>query len=356
MLLGLKDGITERLIPSFFYNLPLKKQRMLRRDRITMLIWWLMIPAGLTGQERFLEALFDSVDIQTYTYTSKDGHNLDMDLYFPYGDTLSARPTVLFVHGGGFSGGSRNSPEIVVFCRRLAEHGYLAASISYRLTRQGEPTAFGCDCPATDKLNTFQSAVEDLQDATAFLIRERESLGVDPHSIILAGSSAGAETVLNAAYQPPYCFGLDSGPVSYAGVIAMAGAIPDTSRIFADSAIPSLLFHGTCDNLVPYASASHHFCPPTKPGYLLLHGAHTIARKLAAVNAPYWLHTTCGGGHEMASRPLSAYFREILEFGYHYVLHKRWETRHTVIAGDQNKCDFRKFSFCEEKTYLKTGS
>lgn len=321
---------------------------MIRYSRIFSILLSLgLLAGGLRAQERYLEACFDSVEVQTYTYATKDGRNLDLDLYVPFEDTALARPVVLFVHGGGFSGGSRNSGGIPAFCQRLARYGYVSLSISYRLTRQGKPTAFGCDCPAADKLSTFQSAVEDLQDATAFLVNQREALGIDPQRIILAGSSAGAETVLNAAYQPPLCYGLDSGPVAYAGVISMAGAIPDTARIFPDSAIPSLLFHGTCDNLVPYATASHHHCLPSQPGYLLLHGAYTIARKLEATGTPYWLHTTCGGAHEMASKPMTAYFGEIIEFCYHYVLQEKWETRHTVVAGASSPCNYETFYFCK---------
>ena len=192
------------------------------------------------GQERYNEAIFDSVRVETYTYANKAGQNLDLDFYAPFPDPDQSRPMIIYVHGGGFSGGIRNSPEIVSFCKNLATYGYTCASITYRLTRQNKETGFGCDCTAIEKLNTFHSAVEDLQDATFFLVQRREVLGIDPQKIILAGSSAGAETVLNAAYQPPYCYGLDSGPVSYAGVISMAGAIPDTTRIFRESAIPSL--------------------------------------------------------------------------------------------------------------------
>lgn len=307
-----------------------------------------ILPGRVTSQERYWEPLFDSVTVQTLTYATKSGQNLDLDLYAPWGDPEEYRPVVLYLHGGGFSAGTRNDASIVKFCQRLAAHGYNAVSVTYRLTRKNEPTGFSCDCRATDKLNTFQSAVEDIQDATYFLTENRESLGIDPQKIILAGSSAGAEAVLNAAYQPPMCYGLDSGPVSYAGVISMAGAIPDTSKIFSDSAVPSLFFHGTCDNLVPYASASHHYCEPGKPGYLILHGAHTLAAKLAQLGVPYWLHTTCGGAHELASKPMHAFFDEILAFCHDFVLCKQTESRHTIIPGDQRRCAYGQYDFCNE--------
>jgi len=316
------------------------------RSVTILLLLILFRPLLMTGQERYLEPLFDSVSVQTFTYATKDGQNLDLDVYTPWGDAEEQRPLVLYVHGGGFSGGTRNSADIVSFCTRLAGCGYSSASITYRLTRQNEPTGFGCDCPATAKLNTFRSAVEDLQDATFFLVQNRESLGINPQQIILAGSSAGAETVLNTAYQPPMCYGLESGPVSYGGVISMAGAIPDTFRIFPDSAIPSLLFHGTCDNLVPYASASHRYCQPKEPGYLPLFGSYPISRKLAQLGMPCWLHTTCGGAHEMASKPMDAYFNEIVTFCRDFVILKNGDTRHTIVPGDQLKCAYEHFDFC----------
>ena len=120
-----------------------------------------------------------------------------MDVYFPAFDNQSQRALIFYVHGGGFSGGSRNERGIQTYCKKLARHGYVVSSISYRLTREGTASAFGCDCPALDKLNTFNDAVEDLQDATFFMIKYREKMGINPQKIILSGSSARAETVLN---------------------------------------------------------------------------------------------------------------------------------------------------------------
>lgn len=300
------------------------------------------------AQERYKQEITDSARIETYTYAYKDGKSLDLDVYFPMNDNQTNRPLIFYVHGGGFSGGKRNDPGIQIFCKKLAKHGYVVSSITYRLTRQGTATEFGCDCPAVDKLNTFNKAVEDLQDATFFMIKNREKMGIDPQRIILSGSSAGAETVLNTAYQPPYCYGLDSGPVSYAGVISMAGAIPDTSRIFKESAVPSLLFHGTCDNLVPYATAPHRHCTKEQAGYLVIHGGYTIAEKLKKLGTPYWLYTYCNAAHEIAGKPMTANFNEIIDFCYSYIIEKGTEQRTTVMKTDNKSCEYQSFNFCTE--------
>ena len=97
---------------------------------------------------------------------TKDGQDLELDIYTPEYDSEYKRPALIFVHGGGFSGGHRDHERVVNFCERMAGYGYVAVSVSYRLTRKGKPEGFGCDCPAVDKINTFNAAVEDVQDAT----------------------------------------------------------------------------------------------------------------------------------------------------------------------------------------------
>jgi len=317
------------------------------RYRIFITIFLIAFSTTVFGQ-RYLEYQFDEINTETYTYATKDGENLDLDIYLPNYDSDFERATIIYVHGGGFQTGKRNSDDIQKFCKQLASYGYVVASISYRLTRKDKPGGFGCDCPAVDKLTTFQAAVEDLQDATFFLIENREQFGINPQKIILSGSSAGAETVLNTAYQPPYCYGLDSGPVSFAGVISMAGAIPDTTVIYDESAIPSMFFHGTDDNLVPYATAPHHYCDKDSPGYLMLNGSYTIAQKLEKLGVPYWLHTTCGAAHEMANKPMTEYFDEIIEFCYKFVIIGEKESVRTVENGPQKKDEYEQFNFCTE--------
>lgn len=309
---------------------------------------FILFSVQLFSQVRYLDQIKDEIIKETFTYVSKDGQDLDLDVYRPEFDAEYERATIIYVHGGGFQRGERDNERITTFCTQLAERGYVAASISYRLTRKDTESGFGCECPAEEKMNTFYAAMEDIQDATFFLIQNRESLGIDAQQIILAGSSAGAEAVLNAAYQPPYCYGLDSGPVSYAGVMSMAGAVPDTIGIYDESAIPSLFFHGTDDPLVPYATAPHHYCEKEAPGYLVLHGPKTISRKLEQLNVPFWLHTTCGGGHEMASKPMTEYFDEIVEFCFNFVIKNAGESKFTVVKAKSQNTQYKQFNFCEE--------
>jgi acetyl esterase/lipase len=332
----LKDKAVVGSSTFFFYSfISIFAQKLfIMLKKLSLVLALLLSASTIFSQNRYQESAFDEIITETYTYSTKDGENLDLDIYMPDYDAELKRATIIYVHGGGFSAGARDMQSVKNFCNHLAGYGYVVASVSYRLTRKDKPKGFGCNCPATDKLNTFYAAVEDVQDATFFLIEHREQFAIDPQKIILAGSSAGAETVLNTAYQPPYCYGLDSGPVAYAGVISMAGAIPDTTVIYDESAVPSLLFHGTEDKLVPYGTAPHHYCKKSDPGYLILHGSLTISKKLRKLDIPCWLHITCGGGHEIATDAMTKYFDTIIDFGYYFIIKERGNFRQTIIKKD----------------------
>ena len=56
-----------------------------------------------------------------------------MDVYFPNTelDTLKKRPFILLIHGGGFTGGTRE--RMTYHSVELSKRGFVVATISYRL-------------------------------------------------------------------------------------------------------------------------------------------------------------------------------------------------------------------------------
>lgn len=270
------------------------------------LLPWLFAQRRMSPHGRYLSPVFGQVDRTTYEYAVIEGQSLKLDVYQPAADPLARRPLILYVHGGGFAGGRRDEGRYVQFAQRMAERGFCVASISYRLTRQGD--SFGCDQTAAVKINTFREAALDIRSATQYILRRSADWGIDPQRIILAGSSAGAEAILHAAFWSDADLPSNAPSLPdtfrYAGVVSMAGALVDTALITAQTAIPALLYHGTCDNLVPFDAAPHHYCAQGAPGYLTLFGANALARRLYHVGGHYKLVAACGGGHEWNDRPL----------------------------------------------------
>lgn len=243
----------------------------------------------------------------TYVYAIKGVDSLKLDVYSPDDIQLTEKklPVLLWMHGGGFSGGSRDSKYEAQLCEVAAQKGIVGISISYRLLRKGTSTGFGCNCPKEIKQETLKQAVIDYLDAAAFVVNNAEKLSVDPNYIIAGGSSAGAEGASNAVFMRDYFISnLQSyKDVKFSGLFSCAGAILNAEYINKNNAIPSVFFHGTDDKLVPFAAAPHHYCSSEKPGYLLMDGSMEMVKKLELYETPYYFNIVKGGGHEVAGIP-----------------------------------------------------
>ncbi len=303
----------------------------------------------LSAQEtgtRYFNQVFNDFSMETVTYLTKGAEKLEMDIYTPKGDTEVNRPVILYVHGGGFAGGKRDEKRYTDFCETMAKKGYVAITMSYTLLRKGK--SFGCDFSAEGKVDVFDGTAADVHAATQYVLEHAEAMNIDPQMITLAGSSAGAEAVLHAAYvkDTQATLGAD---FKYAGVISMAGAMINDRLITNDNAIPTQLFHGTCDNLVPYGTAPHHYCGYNTPGFLTLYGGRSIADRLEAIGEGYYMVTGCNGGHEWNDRPMIVYSDLITDFMYHDVLKKETRQIHIVKAdAPDNSCSDRGYEMaCE---------
>ncbi|MDD7884495.1 alpha/beta hydrolase [Flavivirga sp. 57AJ16] len=242
----------------------------------------------------------------TYTYSIKGEDTLKLDVYSPKRIKKSKKlPVLLWMHGGGFSGGSRDYKDDAELCQYAAKNGYIGISISYRLLRKGTKSGFGCDCAKEDKQETFKQATIDYLDAAAFVVENAEALQIDTNYIIAGGSSAGAEGTLNAVYmREHFADGLEKySDVKFAGVFSAAGAVVSADYITEANAVPSVLYHGTKDQLVPFGTAPHHYCDPERPGYLMLDGSEVIAEKLEAFEVPYYFCIVKEGRHEVSAIP-----------------------------------------------------
>jgi predicted esterase len=287
----------------------------------------------------FLEA--QSFERNTVVYED----TLGMDLYTPK-DVAAPRPLLIYVHGGGFSGGKRDESGHLAFCERYASKGWVTATISYHLTMKGK--SFSCDQPVQNKISTIFESARNIHQAVAYLIERKEELGIDASRVVIIGSSAGAEAAIHATYWKETMAGILPSNFKYGGVISMAGALLDARWITKENAIPTAFFHGTCDNLVPYANAPHHYCDADQTGFMMLSGSYTLAERLRSLDQQYYLMTDCGGGHEWAGKPIQEdYISMIDDFLENDVLDGRHRQTHIIYHEGKRSCDSG-LSFCSQ--------
>jgi len=56
-----------------------------------------------------------------------------MDIYQPTGDIETARPLIIWAHGGSFQSGTSADADVVALSQAFAKKGFVCASINYRL-------------------------------------------------------------------------------------------------------------------------------------------------------------------------------------------------------------------------------
>ena len=108
------------------------------------------------------------------------------DLYLPASDERT--PLLIYIHGGGFTAGSRDTTNHEDRVLSYLAEGVAYASIDYRLLQDFDDE--GVIKPLTDSARCLQ-----------FIRYHAAQLNVDPNNIILMGGSAGAGTSLWIAFR-----------------------------------------------------------------------------------------------------------------------------------------------------------
>jgi acetyl esterase/lipase len=210
--------------------------------------------APLRYRDEIFSAVTKTADVAYGSAVNEQGQtqSLTLDVYRPTGDTVTSRPLVIWVHGGGFRAGTKTSPEIVDEATTFARKGYVTASISYRLS------STGCvgGGPLAQCIAAIDDAREDAQAAVRFFRARASTYGVDPTRIAIGGSSAGAITALGVGYRPdaPGNSGNPGFSSAVRAAVSLSGAVIFTGEVGPGDAA-ALLFHGTEDALVPHAWA-----------------------------------------------------------------------------------------------------
>jgi acetyl esterase/lipase len=208
-------------------------------------------------------------------YTNPDDQHLKLDLARPAEVKADEKlPAVLCIHGGGFRAGNRKGWD--AFCKKLAERGYVAVTVDYRLAPKYQ----------------FPAAVYDVKAAVLWLRSNADKYHIDPNRIGTTGDSAGGHLVLflgvtdnvpqfNPPGAPPIStkvqcvvsyYGPSDFTKSYGKSVDAAQVLPlwlggdlETARAkhirssplnwVTPNAAPTLCIHGTDDKYVAHEQA-----------------------------------------------------------------------------------------------------
>jgi acetyl esterase/lipase len=263
------------------------------------LILLLASSGALLAQAPAAPQIPDTVLAERNVAYSAAGGRQTMDIVRPREASNTPRPAVLLVHGGGFRAGAKES--YIPLAVKLAEHGYVAATVNYRLSPR----------------NQFPAAVEDVKAAVRFLRAGASKYNIDSDHIGALGGSAGGHLVLMlglTAGVPEFegsgpnreqssavqCVVDEYGPTdftqSYSKSVDAAEVLPkflggdlDHERLahirssplnwVTPNAAPTLAIHGTADNYVAYEQSLW------------------IVERLIAAGVPAELETISGAGH-----------------------------------------------------------
>ncbi len=268
----------------------------------------------LTAISAFLMLSSFAVNITTYTFAEKDGHELKLDLYMPE-DTLQEHPCLLFAFGGGFKMGARGEASYQKFLTEIAENGIVGVSIDYRLGLKDKEVKNLIKLAQLLELSV-DMAVEDMVSAVKFVLDNATEFKVNPKQIMISGSSAGAITALQTDYY--LCNSrIKNLPKDFrfAGVISFAGAVASFGEKleYKKQPAPVLFMHGTKDELVTYNKKVVF-----KRG---MYGTNYLIENLWMKNSwPYMALRFRNFGHEVAMIGFKENVPTILEFIEKFVL------------------------------------
>lgn len=266
----------------------------------------------------------DNIELRRdLVYGQGGGRDLKLDLFLPAAGA-GLRPGIVFIHGGGWSGGSRGQ-----FCPQaahLAGRGYVGACIEYRLSGEA----------------IFPAALEDAKCAVRWMRAHATDLRIDVDRIAACGGSAGGHLAAmlgltdetlglegqggHGGFSSQVNLVIDCNGVSdmvelttRERTLAIAtdflgGSLAEKPEVYRlaspiehvrRGAPPFLLLHGTSDSTVPYSHTNR------------------LLEQLDAVGAPTELFAAEGAEHgffnqdpwfeptlERMERFLAAHFRQ----------------------------------------------
>lgn len=207
--------------------------------------------------------------VRDAVYRRVDGEKVTADIFRPANDEVC--PAVLMIHGGAWSSGDKW--HLHDHARELAQHGYVAISINYRLA----------------PLHKITEQIDDCRAALNWVAKSSDKYKLDPKRIAVWGYSAGAHLACMLATQPTP----DAPPIM---AVVAGGAPCDFLNIPEDSNVLSLVMGGSRKELpqlyhdVSPLNFANAKCPPT----LFFHGSTDLIVPSATSRRMHDALKSCG--------------------------------------------------------------
>lgn len=246
--------------------------------------------------KRYIDPIFENITIQKDILFGEvinfkgENEKLHLDIYTPDNDNQTNRPVILWIHGGGFRiGNDKSQGYIVKMATEFAKRGYVCISIDYRVRTN----------PKDDKTGTLTQALEDAMSGLNWIRKNSDDLKIDKSKVIVGGGSAGGMLAVNLCYKDQ----TENEKWDKSGIIGLVNlwGSPDESYNMFEidkKDPPTIIVHGTSDELVPYKNSV------------------LLKNELEKTGIKNELVTIEGAGHTPVSH-IKEFVKNIAEFLYH---------------------------------------
>lgn len=135
------------------------------------------------------------------------GKNQTLDIYSPKVQNGKKMPVIIYVHGGGWSGGTKsnvdNKPAFFV------NKGYVFVSVEHRFSPNVQ----------------YEQMAADISTAVKWVYNHAAEYQIDPNRINLMGHSSGGHLVMLIATNPKYLNSVGLSPNSISSVVSLEGPL-----------------------------------------------------------------------------------------------------------------------------------
>ncbi|HLX65048.1 MAG TPA: alpha/beta hydrolase [Planctomycetota bacterium] len=209
-------------------------------------------------------------------YIPNGDNSQKLDIFMPEKPGDKPLPLLVWIHGGGWQGGSKNGPPALSY----TTDGYVTASVEYRFSQKA----------------VFPAQIQDCQAALRFLRANAAKYHIDPDHVGVWGASAGGHLVALLGTSGgknafPKIGGNDDqsdrvqavcdwfGPADFTTVMSQAAEDKNAKNIFKfnSPSDPYSLLIGVplnSDKAKTEAVSPVHFVSKDNPPFLIVHGTH----------------------------------------------------------------------------------